>query len=363
MKRKAETLAEPATKRVKPASIGDPGTAAIPIRVKTGLPSNESIDTGIKDTEPVSFLTLPAEIRLRIYDYVFGNTKPICLPVKGGPQKTKSDAQGRPRFHDDKPEWGFQKGVFASMARVNKQISQEVRHFVYSTRSFMLTVPHHRPWITQIGHSNASMITNIILSCRGRAKTAAENLSGTLITLRTRGLERLRCLTLYDNGLSVDSSFLVRQLLQFGESQGWRRFPALQRLSFHLPHPCPPVADTPLYETLCLQSGARVSSSIFRAATAGSDIFRAAIVGRPTPPSERRVEAWLRLDPIALRRRVREEREAKRQAALRRREQRDLVGQEQRRARQAIWLRQRDGALAATPDHVYADGVQPMDVD
>ena len=340
-KRVANVIDEPAaSKRIKiDHETADVDMELTPLIREPG--SAISVESQQSTRKPLTFLSLPPEIRLRIYDYLFGDLQPICLPFKCTIRGKKRDANGVSIFKDS-PRWGFRKGVLTAMARANKQLSQELLHFVYSTRGFMLTVPQHRSWITQIGHSNSSTIQNIILSCKGRAKTAGGNLFSTLATLRKRGFESLKYLTLYDNGLSVDSSFLVRQLLLFGETQGWKQFHQLELLSFNFPHPHPPRADTPLYENLCLQSRAIVSSKIFRAAPA---------VG-PTPPIQRRIERWLRLDPIELEKRLKEEREAKKKAASLKKEAMIEAKQDKIKAKKERWLQKRTDALATTFDEV-----------
>lgn len=291
----------------------------------------------------VSFLTLPAEIRLRIYGYLFGSKKTIILKVKPDTTRKGADDNRAIKISDlDRPRWDFRQGVLTTLACANKQLSREVLHFLYSTRTFTLTLPQHRAWINQIGHANSSLVKHIVLSCKGRPKTAGDHLFTTLVTLRKRGFESLKTLTLYDNGLSVESGFFVKQLLEFGEKQGWKAFHQLGLINIIFPHPHPPNADKPLYEQLCLQSKAKVTSKFFRAAPP---------VSRRRPQIPERL-IWLSLDPVKLEEKQKTEEEAKREINRRRKQKLQAVMQEKEKAKKQRWVKARTAALHATFESV-----------
>jgi hypothetical protein len=146
------------------------------------------------------------------------------------------------------------------MTCANKQLSNEVTHFVYSNNTFRLTLAYHRDWITQIGHKNSDALQDVILVGGGRPKVAAEQLTAMITTLWKRARGNLRQITVHDTWGSLHSAFIVRQLLEVEKERPWRLFRKLQGIRIDIPHKIAPISDKPLYDKLCSVTKATVTA-------------------------------------------------------------------------------------------------------
>jgi hypothetical protein len=195
------------------------------------------------------FLYLPTEIRFKIYGYLFKSNKPIFPLV-----------QNLPAAVEGRISSGFPPGVIRAMACVNKRLSKEVLHFIYSRNRFRLTLNYHRDWLNQIGRENASTLQELIVVGDGRVHQADEKLAAMLSTIWKRADQGLRFLTVHDQWFSLNNDFVVRRLLEFGERRCWKRFGKLEVINIDIPHrDAPQEADKALYEKLCFKSHARVT--------------------------------------------------------------------------------------------------------
>jgi hypothetical protein len=150
-------------------------------------------------------------------------------------------------------------GVVLAMTCANKQLSNEVTHFIYSNNTFRLTLAYHRDWITQIGHKNSGTLQDVILVGGGRPKVAAEQLSAMITTLWKRARGNLRQITVHDTWGSLHSAFIVRHLLEAEKEKPWRSFWKLETIKIDIPHEIAPIADKPLYEKLCSLTKANIT--------------------------------------------------------------------------------------------------------
>lgn len=214
------------------------------------------------DPEPTfPFLSLPAEIRLKVYGHLFIDSQPICPPLKtpGAEELTYPP--------------GFHQGVVGAMTRANRQLAGEVTHFLYSNNTFQLSATHHRAWIAQIGRANAGALRRVQVMCDGRPKTAGPNLIAMLATLRKRAADSLVSLAVIHNiSGTMNMTIVPRVLVIFGGGgpdgqaagpvavTGWRPFRRLEQITVVVPQMRIPHNDEPLYRRLCAQTGARVKA-------------------------------------------------------------------------------------------------------
>ncbi|KAK4122895.1 hypothetical protein N657DRAFT_634860 [Parathielavia appendiculata] len=174
------------------------------------------------DGTTVSFLSLPAELRLQIYGLLFKADRPVFPQVMDGPIHPALKS-------------GFPKGVVLAMVLANKQISGEVTHFIFSSNSFYLRAsPHFHDWLARIGLQNSHLVREITVFCP-RTKTVKETnelLGPTFLTLR-RCTPNLRQLVIQsDNWEHWRGTFAIRSLIWFTKRYSWKRtFPSLRHLT------------------------------------------------------------------------------------------------------------------------------------
>jgi hypothetical protein len=271
------------------------------------------------------FFYLPTEIRFKIYGYLFKANKPIFPLVQNLPAAVRGRISS-----------GFPPGVLSAIACVNKRLSSEVLHFIYSRNRFRLTLTYHRDWLNQIGRKNASSLQELILVGDGRVHQAGEKLAVMLTTIWKRADQSLRFLTIHDQWFSLNNDFIVRRLLEFGERRCWKRFGKLEGINIDLPHrDAPREADKALYEKLCFMSRARV--------TVRHRVSSLTMAFHPVPNIWYTVgEQWFRITYDEVLKRVELTRENKRQIVLWKKKQKRMELVEQRaKARNDAWLAER----------------------
>jgi hypothetical protein len=230
------------TKNADNADNTDTVTTLVPVSGRP-IPVDPSVDP--KDIFP--FLLLPAEIRLQIYALLFKLRRPVYPRVGIA-------------AHDKGTRSGFRKGLVRSMVLANRKLSREVTHFIYSNNCFRLTLRWHRDWVTRIGRKNSRLVQEVILIGSGRDKLAAEYLYFGIVTLWKRACANLRRITVQDDWRTLDSAFVVQQLVDFGAKLGWRRFTNLEHIGIDVPHVGPPHRDRRLYDQLFQQSGVSLTA-------------------------------------------------------------------------------------------------------
>lgn len=178
---------------------------------------------------------LPVEIRLMIYDLVFVSPTPVRLADpgvhRGYIRGTGYLACGyRPIYgHDRGPEHILPRGT-TEMLLINKIISAEIRHVLYTKNTFEVSTKYHRTWFCTIGVANARCVRSIIVHC-GFEKVDARH---ELVAFHNTLVKRTPCL--------MNLRYMFFQRGQFGtERPGaeillevpapWTRLPFLQNIS------------------------------------------------------------------------------------------------------------------------------------
>ncbi len=197
-----------------------------------------------------TFLSLPPEIRLRIYGYFFKRSRPIYPHIDGlqVPPNNLGNINAFPR------------DLIIGMTHTNKQLSGEVAHFLYNNNRFRLSLAHHRDWINRIGRKNSNALKEVILVGEGRVQAAATQLSAMMTTLWKRAPDSLCRITVHDEWYSLDSAFILRELLKFGNKHSWKAFRSLEEIVIDIPHRTMPGGDRTLYKELCLQARVNVTA-------------------------------------------------------------------------------------------------------
>ncbi len=198
-----------------------------------------------------TFLSLPPEIRLRIYGYLFFKRSRPLYPHIDGLQVPRNNLRINNSFPRD---------VIIGMTHTNKQLSAEAAHFLYNNNRFRLSLSHHRDWLNRIGRKNSNALREVILVGEGRVQVAATQLSAMMTTLWKRAPESLRRITVHDEWYSLDSAFILRELLKFGNKHPWKAFRSLEEIVIDIPHRTMPGGDRPLYRELCRQAKANVTA-------------------------------------------------------------------------------------------------------
>ncbi|KAK4101887.1 hypothetical protein N658DRAFT_506629 [Parathielavia hyrcaniae] len=175
----------------------------------------------VDDRETTGFLSLPPELRLKIYGLVLKIDGPVV-----------------PQVEDDRYEAlksGFPKGAVLAMVLANKGISDEVTHFIFSNNSFCLTpLPSFNNWLARIGQHNSHLIREItvLLPRTGTVEQTNQLLELTCLAIQryTPNLERLVIQS--DNGALRTGSYPIRSLLCFAKRHSWNEaFPSLRHLT------------------------------------------------------------------------------------------------------------------------------------
>ena len=81
-----------------------------------------------------------------------------------------------------------------------------------------------------------------------------------MTTLWKRAPENLRCITVHDEWYSLDTAFILRELLKFGNKHSWKAFRSLKEIMVDVPHRTMPGGDRSLYTKLCLQAKVNVTA-------------------------------------------------------------------------------------------------------
>ncbi|KAL2015340.1 hypothetical protein VTK56DRAFT_5784 [Thermocarpiscus australiensis] len=278
------------------------------------------------DIFPFPFLA--PEIRLKIYGYLF-KTDQVVIPIV----KKQDDPEKRVLCRRSLiPRELFSKGVVDTMTRLNKQVSREVTHFLYTENTFLLVLPEHRMWLHGIGRRNSSAIRHLILHV-GDQIPAQRQLVAVVNTLRKRATENLQTLTNYDRYETLTHVKVARQLVEADIS--WKPFKKLQRIVLDVTRSA---RQEPLklhrpelvawYEKLCAQSGVPITGTV----RLGNPVLEH-LENRSGPESSQ-PSVWLDLDPVAARALRARERPAQEKARA--------LEKEKRKA----WLRSRAEAKA-----------------
>ncbi|KAK0742680.1 hypothetical protein B0T18DRAFT_413491 [Schizothecium vesticola] len=155
--------------------------------------------------KPFPFQRLPAEIRLMIYDLVFVSPSQIrldsprlhhrpivVLPYScDRPYDPWPENRYRPYGHDRGPERILPRGTM-EMLLLNKTISAEIRHVLYTKNTFELTTKYHRAWFCTIGVPNARCVRSIIVHCGSKKDEGARR---DLVAFHNTLVKRVPCLT------------------------------------------------------------------------------------------------------------------------------------------------------------------------
>lgn len=208
-----------------------------------GSPVSKRVKNDQTPGSSPTFLGFPPEIRLRIYGHLFRRSRPVY-------PHADNDSHSQSIFPKDH--------LFIAMTRTNKQLSAEVTYFIYSNNCFRLSLSHHRDWINRMGRKNSNALKEVILVGGGRVQVAAAQLSAMMTTLWKRSSESIRRITVHDEWYSLDSAFILRELLKFGNKHSWKAFRNLEEIIIDIPHRTMPGADRPLYVKLCLQAKVNV---------------------------------------------------------------------------------------------------------
>ncbi|AEO63807.1 eb77177e-1c9c-4b40-a7a9-cc5a5666b9c0 [Thermothielavioides terrestris] len=255
------------------------------------------------DPDVFRFLSLPAEIRLKIYRLLFKTDRPVCPQVDTIPARERQPS-------------GLPPGVVLSMVLANKQLANEVTHFLYSQNAFRLSIRYHRDWLARIGRRNSNLLREVILVGNGQPTLAAQQLSSMLVTLWKRAFGSLRRLIVHGEWWTpLDADFIPRRLLEVGASRTWKRFPELQRIDIDIPHFHAPVAYAAIYMRLCVQTGVLITA---RHRVNGWHLP----VLHDWPRFYTDGLIWFRVDPSDLQEAVEKAREATKQSKLRKRRER-----------------------------------------
>jgi hypothetical protein len=262
------------------------------------------------------FLFLPVEIRLQIYGLLFKLDTPVVL---------------QPEFHETgRITFRRHEGELLAMALANKQLSQEVTHFLYSNNSFAIRDPvYFRDWLIRIGPRNASLIPEVIVIDNSwdveeddpwpTVEQADKELHSLLFALQKHS-PNLQAITVHSR---EPKSNIVQSLDRFSTIWPMRMFSNLQRIAFQLCKRVSPVHQRQFYEKFFLRSRLPITVS-YKAATWGDFAYQF----RPNPPpGEADVpryglegDVWLRLTFDTMGERLAATPEAKKWAARRRKE-------------------------------------------
>ncbi len=210
-----------------------------------GSIASKRAKSGQAPRSAATFLSLPPEIRLRIYGYLSIKRSRPVYPHVGSNSHTQNN---------------YPKELLIAMTQTNKQLSAEVTHLIYSNICFRLSLSHHRDWINRIGRKGSNSLKEVILVGDGRVQVAATQLSAMMTTLWKRASENLRRITVHDEWYSLDSAFILRELLKFGSRHPWKTFRSLEEIVIDIPHRTMPGGDRPLYTELCLQAKVNVTA-------------------------------------------------------------------------------------------------------
>lgn len=179
---------------------------------------------------------LPIEIRLMIYDLVFVSPTPVRLADPSVRRRyirgTRYLACGyRPIYgHDRGPEHILPRGTI-EMLLINKTISAEIRHVLYSKNIFEVATKYHRAWFCTIGVANARCVRSIIVHCGFEKVDARRELVAFHNTLvkRTPCLMNLRYMFFqrgrFSNGACPGAEILLEV------PAPWTRLPFLQNIT------------------------------------------------------------------------------------------------------------------------------------
>ncbi|KAJ4288757.1 hypothetical protein N0V88_007292 [Collariella sp. IMI 366227] len=251
-------------------------------------------------TSTFPFLSLPAELRLQIYAYLFLALLPIYPQPLNHPLRTH-------RFK--LPPINLPPGTVLSMATANKLLSREVTAYIYTSNTFHLSIIHHRGWINRIGHKNSSLLQNLIIVCEGRVKVARENLGAMMTTIRKRAFENLENLTVQAFNRGVNTAFVVRTLLALPSRKAFHK---LEKIRIDLPQGHRPVEGKRPYEMLAEKAGVCV---VVRYGVHTWENWR-----YPRKGFNVAVD-WLEVDGREVKRKMEKKREEKKEAARKRKEE------------------------------------------
>ncbi|KAH6640181.1 hypothetical protein F5144DRAFT_639613, partial [Chaetomium tenue] len=259
------------------------------------------------------FLLLPPELRLTIYAHLFEFSQPVF------PDKTAYRY-----YHDPIIESRSHTNLAFTMMCVNKQLGQEVAHFVYTRTRFFLPGSSSFSF-TSIGQRNSNLLQHIIIDCAALPERVALQLSGVLSNaIWSPNLENLRKLTFYDRWKTLETSILPRTLLALGSAQRWKMFPNLESIHFDISATKFTLQEQVHFERLCLQSRANI--------TVGPERLGGLHDGDSSQPGE----VTLTLTPADVDIKVALQREEKKKRLAARREQQkraaELMQEEERKA-------------------------------
>ncbi|EAQ85479.1 predicted protein [Chaetomium globosum CBS 148.51] len=282
-------------------------------RIPTAEGSLVSTERGDRKHGGFPFLFLPPELRLVIYAHLFNFDQPVF------PDKTAYryyyDPIIEPRSHTN---------VAFAMMCVNKQLAEEVAHFVYTQNRFFLPGSSSFSF-TSIGRRNSNLLQHIIIDCAGLPERVALQLSGVMSNaIWSPDFENLRKLTFYDRWKVLETSILPRTLLAIGSAQRWKMFPNLHSMHFDLGATTFTLQEQAHFERLCLQSRANI--------TVGPERLGGLMDGNSSQPGE----VTLTLTPAEMDIKLALHREEKKKRLAARREQQrrasELKQEEERKA-------------------------------
>jgi hypothetical protein len=204
MKRQADRDAEvdvgPAKRTKVSSSTGDTEAP----RTIEGMPpsGHPKPVTNLKAASPL--LSLPAEIRLQIYHHLF-----------------KFDRSLKSRI----TSWtfGYERRLDLGMALANRQLSEEVTHFFYSSNSFAL-IAGREDWLPLPGRRNSSLIEEIIVYCRSTCTVEeTKELLGPILLKIAHYTSNLRHIVVSTYGYD-QSPHPIQSLIWFTETHSWEAF-------------------------------------------------------------------------------------------------------------------------------------------